>query len=175
MIQRFCKFIFQSGLILFMLEPLFLPPSVLCTVVFVKLKHFVNQTVNVGYLCRLSVVYCMFTEKYLMNVFIFLLFIFCLFCASHSAARLRLCSPALCDQRALICAASLSIIYSGFDSFGWFLRHPGVSHQFRRREFTTHLKLSIRRGALFPLLEFQLYCHWWALNRELCTFRRGVC
>lgn len=36
------------------------------------------------------------------------------------------------------------------------LRRPGVSHQFRRREFTTYLNLSIRRGALFPLLTFQL-------------------
>lgn len=36
------------------------------------------------------------------------------------------------------------------------LRHPGVSHQFRKREFTAHLSLSIRRGALFPLLRFQL-------------------
>lgn len=36
------------------------------------------------------------------------------------------------------------------------LRHPGVSHQFHRREFTTHLNLSIRRRALFPLLRFQL-------------------
>lgn len=38
------------------------------------------------------------------------------------------------------------------------LRHPGVSHQFRKKEFTTHLNLSIRRGALFPLLRFQLTC-----------------
>lgn len=36
------------------------------------------------------------------------------------------------------------------------LRHPGVSHQLRKKEFTAHLNLSIRGAALFPLLRFQL-------------------
>lgn len=56
------------------------------------------------------------------------------------------------------------------------LRHAGVSHQFRKREFTTHLNLSIRRGALFPLLGFQLTSAdepW--IEKNSAPFRPGVC
>lgn len=97
------------------------------------------------------------------SFFLFFLFVLCLWWRVSGfipapAIRGRFRSSGFLWSEALICAASLSIIYSGFDSSGWCCCSDTQVFLISsiRGEFTTHLNLSIRRGALFPLLRFQL-------------------
>lgn len=93
---------------------------------------------------------------------IHILFMLCLW--SHASGFIRTSlTQTLCAcswtvwSAVLICAASLFIICSGFDLSGWCCcSDTQVFLISSKREFTTHLTLSIRRGALFPLLRFQL-------------------
>lgn len=144
-----------------------MPQSVLRTVVFVNVKFFEDYNLDLGFSCRLPVVYWLFTASIWLTFFCYSYF----FCdvtfdgvvhVSFQCQPFSRCCTLLvvldCVIRGLdLCRLALNHLFWLW--FVWLMllvRHPGVSHQFCKREFTAHLKLSIRRGALFPLLRFQL-------------------
>lgn len=156
MMQAVCRFLFKVAWFC-LCSGLFYCLRVRC--VQLRLLRWSSLwNLDFGYLCTYSCL--MFTAKYLINVFIFsvihILFVLCLWW--HVSGFIPVLVALDCVIRGLdLCRLALNHLFWLW--FVWLmllLRHPGVSHQFHKREFTTHLNLSIRRGALFPLLRFQL-------------------
>lgn len=74
-----------------------------------------------------------------------------------ASSPLPVCSSRLRHHKSMIrCLTFDHLFWLWFVQLTLLLRHPGVSHQLRGEEFTTHLKLSIRGGTHFPPLSFQL-------------------